>query len=172
MLLRFGPEIPPHSYSVHGDTIPLCTSCRNLGVLLTRDLSWSSHIASILAKAYRSLGLIKGVVLYNSPVNLKRSLYLSLVKCHLSYCSPVWRPHLLQDIRKIESLQRRATKYITTHQKDYKSRLIATKLLPVSLWLEAQDVLLLVKLMLDPPSGFSLEKYITFTVSCTRASSF
>ena len=55
-------------------------------------------------------------------VDLKRSLYHSLVKCHLSYCSPVWRPYLLQDIRKIESLQRRATKYITSYQLDYISR--------------------------------------------------
>ena len=83
----------------------------------------------------------------------------------------MWRPHLLQDIRKIESLQRRATKYITSCHLDYKSRLEATKLLPVSLWLEAQDVLLLIKLMIDPPSGFRLEEYIIFTSSSTRASS-
>ena len=84
----------------------------------------------------------------------------------------MWRPHLLQDIRKIESLQRRATKYITSCHLDYKSRLEATKLLPMSLWLEAQDVLLLIKLMIDPPSGFSLEEYVTFISSSTRASSF
>ena len=51
---------------------------------------------------------------------------------------------------------------------DYKSRLIATKLLPVSLWLEAQDVLFLIKLMIDPPSGFCLDGYISFISSSTR----
>ena len=171
VLIRFGPEISPHSYFVHGDPVSLCTLYKNLGVLLTSDLSWSSHIASILAKAYRSLGLIKRVVPYSSSVDLKRSLYLSLVRCHLSYCSPVWRPRSLQDIRKIESLQRRATKYITSYHLNYKSRLKATNLLPMSLWPEAQDVMLLIKLMLDPPSGFRLEEYITYMSSSTRASS-
>ena len=122
-------------------------------------------------KAYRSLSLIKRVVPYSSNIDLKRSLYLTLVRCHLSYCSPVWRPHLLQDSRKLESLQRRATKFITSYDMDYKSRLIATKLLPVSLWLEAQDVLFLIKLMIDPPSGFCLDEYISFMSSSTRASS-
>ena len=85
--------------------------------------------------------------------------------------SSVWRPHSLQDIRKIESLQRRSTKYITSYHLDYKSRLKATNLLPMSLWLEAQDVMLLIKLMSDPPSGFRLEEYITYMSSSTRASS-
>ena len=89
VLLRFRCEISPHSYSVHGDTIPLCTAFKNLGVLLSSDLSWSSHIAAILAKA----GLIKRVLPYSCRVDLKRSLYLSLVKCYLSFC--MWRPHLL-----------------------------------------------------------------------------
>ena len=58
-----------------------------------------------------------------------------------------------------------ATKYTTSYHLDYKSRLKAIKLLPMSLWLEVLDVLLLIKLMLDPPSGFNLEKNITFISS-------
>ena len=135
------------------------------------DLSWSTHIASLLAKAYKSLNLIKRVVPFSSHVDLKRSLYLTLVRCHLLYCSPVWRPHLLKDSRKLESLQRRATKFIISQDLDYKSRLIAIRLLPVSLWLEAQDVLFLIKLTIDPPSGFCLEEYISYVSSSTRASS-
>ena len=164
VLLRFGPVISSPIYTVHGDFIPLHTSHKNLGVLFMSDLSWSSHIASILVKAYRFLSLIKRVVPYSSNINLKRSLYLTLVRCHLSYCSPVWRPHLLQDSRKLESLQCRATKFITSYDMDYKSRLIATKLLPVSLWLETQDVLFLIKLMIDPPSGFCLDEYLVHVI--------
>ena len=71
----------------------------------------------------------------------------------------------------IQGLTRTSTKYITSYHFDYKSRLKATNLLPMSLWLEAQDVMLLIKLMLDPPSGFRLEEYITYMSSSTRASS-
>ena len=51
----------------------------------------------------------------------------------------------------------------------YKSRLIAVKLLPLSLWLEAQNVILLVKLMIDSPNNFHTNNYISFCSSATRA---
>ena len=73
------------------------------------------------------------------------------------------------DIRRLECLQRRATKFmIHNHDLDYKTIL---KLLPVSLWLEAQDVIFLIKLMVDPPNNFCLEDYISYVSSSTRVSS-
>ena len=170
-LLRFGPETSPPVYTILNDPIPLCTSQKDLGVLITNNLSWSPHITAVLTKAYRSLNLIKRTLPPNCcNTSLKRVLYLTLVRCHLVYCSPIWRPHLLQDIKRLESLQRRATRYLVCRDLNYKSRLISLSLLPVSLWLEVQDVLLLVRLMIDPPSNFCLEDYVTFVSSSTRAS--
>ena len=163
---------PPPSYFIHEDQIPPCTSHKYLGVLITTNLSWSPHIKAILAKAYRALGLVRRVVSYNSIRALKRALYLSLVRSHLAYCLPIWRPNLVQDSRKLESLQRRATKYIVSSDMEYKSRLIEVNLLPLSLWLEAQDVLLLVKLITNPPTNFHLEDYISNLSSSTRASAY
>ena len=111
-LLRFGSEISPPHYTVYGELIPFCMSHKNLGALITNDLSWSPHISSILAKAYRALSLIKRVVPSSSSVTLKRSLYLILVRCHLVYCSPAWRSHLLSDSRRLESVQSRATQFV------------------------------------------------------------
>ena len=44
----------------------------------------------------------------------KHKLYLSLVRSHLSYCSPVWRPQHARDTCTVslERVQRPATKYI------------------------------------------------------------
>ena len=42
---------------------------------------------------------------------------------------------------------------------------------PLSLWLEAQDVLFLIKLMNDPPDNFNITDYISFVSSSTRVAS-
>ena len=94
-----------------------------------------------------------------------------LIRSHLAYCSQVWWSHLLCNSRRLESLQHRATKSSVSQDLDYKSRLISVKLLPVSLWLEAQDIIFQVQLMVDPPSDFCLEEYILYISSSTRASS-
>ena len=48
---------------------------------------------------------------FHSPL-VKLSLYTSLICSKLSYCSQVWRPHLVKDISKFEQVQHRATKFI------------------------------------------------------------
>ena len=67
----------------------------------------------VCSKAYRSLNLIRRTISTNSPVNLKKQLYISLVRSHLCYCSQIWRPNLIKDITNIERIQRKATKFIT-----------------------------------------------------------
>ena len=56
-------------------------------------------------------------------------LYTSLVCPHLDYASNIWNPYLLEDMRTIEKLQRRATKLIPSlKQCTYQERLSALNL--------------------------------------------
>ena len=82
------------------------------------------------------------------------------MRCNLAYCPQIWRPHLVQDSRAIERLQRRATKYIIAADMDYKSRLANLSLLPLTLWLEFLDILLLIKLLQNPPDNFNISNFI------------
>ena len=68
-------------------------------------------------------GLIRRTFSVSIPVNVKKQLYLSLLQSQLSYCSPVWRPHWIKDIKFMETIQRRATKYILS---DYMNLIIKT----------------------------------------------
>ena len=67
-------------------------------------------------------------------------------------------------------IQRRALKFLVSSDLDYKTRLIVPNLLPLSLWLEAQDILLLIKMLNGPPDNFQLDDYVVLVSSNARAS--
>ena len=102
----------------------------------------------------------------------KRSLYLTLVRSQLQYCSPLWHPHLLTDIKCFENVQRRATKFILQNSSfDYKDRLINLQLLPLMMEFEISDILFLVKSIKYPSDHFNILQFINFCSHTTRSSS-
>ena len=57
------------------------------------------------------------------------------------FCSTLWKPYLLKDIRQLEQLQRRTTKYILNdYTSNYKSRLLELKILPLMYVLDICDI--------------------------------
>lgn len=93
----------PHTYLLNNEPITAKSSCKDLGVRVSSDLSWSLHIHKVLQKAYGTLQLIKRTFLPEStPVLVKKYLYLSLVLPILTYASPIWRPQHQKDIIAIE----------------------------------------------------------------------
>ena len=100
----------------------------------------------------------------------RKRLYFTLVRSHLVYCSPLWRPHLIKDIENFERVQRRATKFIlNNYHLDYKSRLLQCQILPLMYFLELNDILFLVKSLKSPTSAFNIHKYVIFNTSTTRS---
>ena len=115
---------PPPVYTILN--VPLCSASkqRDLGILVKNDLTWSDHYNYISSKAYRSLNLIHLTISVSSSTKTKKSLYLSLVRSQLTYCSQLWRPNLIKDIKRLETIQRRATKFIMSNTSiSYRDRL-------------------------------------------------
>ena len=95
-----------------------------------------------------------------------------LIRSILTYCSPLWRPHRLGDIKKLEQVQRRATKYILSdYTSDYKTRLVKLDLLPLMHQLELADIMFCVKSLQNPSPAFNILDYIKFSNSSTRSGS-
>ena len=160
----------PFQYSINGSTITTCDHHRDLGVIMSNDLSWSRHCEYIVSKAYRTLGMIRRAF-KTSSIPAKRKLYLSLVRSRLSYCSPVWRPQHARDIISLERVQRRATKYILNdYTSDYKSRLLSLHLLPLMYYFELCDLMFFIKNIKHPSECFNIKDYITFSNCSTRSS--
>jgi len=158
------------TYSINNRELETTLTQRDLGVMVQKDMLWSSHYNKISRKAYIALHLIKRILPPHASTNLKRQLYLSLVRSHLTYCSQLWRPRLIKDIEILERIQRRATKYIVgNNQMDYKSRLLSLHLLPLMHWLELQDVMFLVKCLQQPTANPEIASLVSFSYSSTCA---
>ncbi len=105
--------------------------------------------------------MIRRNVPRTSSVQLKKQLYLALVKSYVSYCCQLWRPYHLKDIQSIEKIQRHATKYILKdYQSYYRSRLLSLNMLPLMYWLDLQDIVFLVKCLKDPNDTLAIHQYI------------
>ena len=110
------------SYNIRGNPINTTHSHKDLGVIISDNLNCNTHHDAILGKAYRTLGLVRRTFCSTIPILAKVKLYTSLIRSQVLYCSPVWRPHLIKDIKKLEQLQHRATKYILNdYLSDYKT---------------------------------------------------
>ena len=102
---------------------------KGLGILTDSSLSWNAHIDMITAKANRMLGLIKRTCKDLKDTTTLKTLYCSLVRSNLAYCSVVWSRFTKRNINKLERIQRRATKFILKSEEPYDVRLSKLKLL-------------------------------------------
>ena len=65
---------------------------KDLGVIITDNLSWESHLTCICAKANKLLGLLERTCISIIDRSFRKTLYLALVKSKLSYATEVWSP--------------------------------------------------------------------------------
>ena len=138
--------------------------------MMTSDTSWSNHIALISSKAYKKLGLLRRTFCSTNSIWAKKSLYLSLVRSQLVYCSQIWRPSLLKDIITLETIQRRATKFILgDYTSSYKSRLTKLHLLPLMMALELYDITFFIKSFKQPTHSFNILNFVSFNQNSTRS---
>ena len=95
------------AYSILDSRLRLVSSIKDLGVEFTRDVTFSSHINVITARAHKVLGFI-----YRNSTDLSwssvRLLYCSLVRSSLEYASIVWSPFYEVHKLTIERVQNRA----------------------------------------------------------------
>ena len=123
---------------------------KDLGCIITNHLTWDQQVLVVVCKANKMLGLLRRTCPLLTNTKVRRSLYLSLVKCHLDYATQVWSPALTSLKIKIENVQRRATRWILKQRKgeqSYKERLVTLKLLPLCYDREVKDLVFFYKAM-------------------------
>ena len=107
-----------HFYQLDNHILQQVEENPYLGVTLSSDMKWGTHISKITKKANSTLGFLRRNLKY-SPIQCRKTAYLALVRSTLEYSSIVWDPYLIKDIERLEKVQRQAARFI---MKDYRSR--------------------------------------------------
>jgi hypothetical protein len=86
---------------------------KDLGVTFDSKLKFTAHINDKVNKAFSVLGVINRNFKYMER-NTFIMLYKSMVRPHLEYANLVWHPYRKDEINKLEKVQRRATKLVSS----------------------------------------------------------
>ena len=81
------------SYTLEGTVLENVESIKYLGVTITNDLRWKTHVSNICTKANRTLGFLRRN-LYACPQEVKEAAYKELVRPVLEYSGSVWDPRM------------------------------------------------------------------------------
>ena len=147
-------------YTLDGLPLKQVAHISDLGITVSSDLSWAKHIEITAVKANKTLGLIIIICRDIHDPTTRRSLYCSLVRPTLEYASNVWSPDTIKYRSIIESVQRRAAKFILNYPKDmsYPERLVETN--PLEFRREMSDLQLLYKAKMGLIS-MDINKYLS-----------
>merc|ERR1712035_308533 len=83
----------------------------DLGVTITESLTPDRHINRITGEVTSLLRRIKMAFLY-LDADMMKKLIGSMIRPRLEYAATVWSPHTKKNIRKLERIQRAATKMV------------------------------------------------------------
>lgn len=81
---------------------------------LTSSLGWATHIDTICSEACRTLGYLRRNLNLASPKIKKKLAYLTFVRPKLEYASAIWHPSQTYLTLRIEAIQNRASRFIST----------------------------------------------------------
>lgn len=110
-VLHVGNVNPEHCYHIGGVPLKHLSQAVDLGVIVDSKLRFDKHVAHVVHKAHQRAALIRRCFKTRDPQVLFKA-FTVYVRPLLEYCSSVWNPSYHCDIDKIESVQRRFTKYL------------------------------------------------------------
>ena len=98
-------------YKMSGASLEKSKEEVDLGVTVTERLTPEKHINRITGEVSNLLKRVKIAFMY-FDVDMMKKLIVSLIRPRLEYAATVWSPYLKKDIRKLERVQRAATKLV------------------------------------------------------------
>ena len=121
MLINFlrNPNFLLRPIQIGNNVIERVTTYKSLGVILSNDLKWNSHIVYIVKKANKKLYPLRVLRRAGVDQNNLLKVYLCTVRPVHEYAVPIWKniPDYLS--KEIESVQKRALQIIFSESESY-----------------------------------------------------
>jgi ribonuclease P/MRP protein subunit RPP40 len=148
--------------SSDGTVISPTSAVTDLGVTITSDLTWSLHISNIVHDSRKMASWILSVFAGRNA-ELMMPLFKSLVRSRTEYCCPLWHPSKLEDIKKLEAVQRTYTAKIPEVQHlSYWDRLKSLNLMSLQRRRERYILIHVYKILHDlAPNDLQMQFYGT-----------
>ena len=131
--------------SLNGQPLGEPGKVKDLGVYIADTLIWSTHIEHRIAEVNKVFYCMRRNVAFNFKISVKLGLYKSVILPVLLYglnCAYQSRT----DQRKLKNLQRRVLKWVCGPPRSgYKAQLRLLNVLPLPLFIQLNDLLLLSK---------------------------
>ena len=112
------PNIMKHVYTIYGVPMETVTSVKYLGVNFTSDARWNTHIKQTKTKANGTLNFLQRNLRISSK-KVKTTAYQAFVRPRLEYASTVWDPWTHENVTLLESVQRRAARWVCGRWSNY-----------------------------------------------------
>ena len=96
---------PKASYKLGEGCIKAREKEKDLGIIITKTLDPSEHIAGLVRKAYAWWANVRIAFSY-MDLKMAKTLISQFIRPGLEYGTVVWNPHLKKDIAKLEKVQR------------------------------------------------------------------
>ena len=110
-VLHIGRLLHHQKYTMSGATIEETSTEKDLGVHVDSDLKFRKQAATAVSKASQVMAVIRKSFQLIDKKTLPL-LFKTLVRPHLEYGNTVWGPFNRADQRRVERVQRRATKLV------------------------------------------------------------
>ena len=102
---------PHKDYQLGKKTIIEVSEEKDLGVTIQNNLSPEKHINRIFGKTYSMLQSI-GLSFNYLDENMMKKILTTLIRPQLEYAAVIWSPHMKKHVKKLERVQRLATRMI------------------------------------------------------------
>ena len=169
-VMHFGKNNPHRPYYLDSTLIPVVTIYKDLGIIIDKDLSFSTHCLALTRKCTRICIMIQKSFSKKRPALLAKLFKLYVLPI-IRYSSPFLHPTSCKNINLLEGIQRKFTRFSFPHKSnlDYPCRMATLELDPIELHFLKSALIFIFKLL---HSDSSIKHILPpLLKSCTRNSS-